>query len=308
MKRVFLIGNGTSRKDFDLESLRQYGKIYGCNAIYRDGFRPDVLIAVDHGIMHEIYHAGVAEELPCYFRDWTRVPEGHYEMMKWAGLNMNEREKVKKHFDKFYENEKGDRKEFVMHGMNMQGKVSIIRRYENQPGKYDQMKREIDHSDCNVSWVHDGDKATSLTDFYKNDTTFKKDRGWAAGPTSGMIALTKEQPDEVYLIGHDLKSNTDRVNNLFAGTRHYVAPENGPTPGVNWIQQWTNLISEHPKVNFYKVNPYADKGPEKDNVSKPIEMWTRFVGKNLHYIDFEQLKNKLVTPSVLGLTSGENSI
>ena len=98
MKRVFLIGNGTSRKDFDLESLRPHGKIYGCNAIYRDGFRPDVLVAVDHGIMHEIYNNGVADEIPCYFRDWTRVPEGHYEMMKWAGLQLTEREKVKKHF------------------------------------------------------------------------------------------------------------------------------------------------------------------------------------------------------------------
>ena len=51
MKRVFCIGNGESRKGFDLEKLRQHGKIYGCNAIYRD-FLPDVLTAVDHGIMH----------------------------------------------------------------------------------------------------------------------------------------------------------------------------------------------------------------------------------------------------------------
>ena len=308
MKRVFLIGNGTSRKDFDLESLRPHGKIYACNAIYRDGFRPDVLVAVDHGIMHEIYNAGVADEIPCYFRDWTRVPEGHYEMMKWAGLQLTDREKVKKHFDKFNENEKGDRTEFVMHGMNMAGKVNIIRRYENKPEAYDVMKKQLDFSDCNVSWVHDDDKATNLTDFYKDDTKFQKDRGWAAGPTSGMIACVLEKPDEVYLIGHDIKSNSDRVNNLFAGTKHYVAPENGPTPGVNWEQQWSNLISEYPKINFYKVNPYADKGPENDNISRPIDLWARFVGKNLHYIDFEQLKNKLVTPSVLGLTSGENSI
>ena len=60
IKRVFCIGNGESRKGFDLEKLRQHGTIYGCNAIYRD-FMPDVLTAVDHGIMHEIYHAGVAQ-------------------------------------------------------------------------------------------------------------------------------------------------------------------------------------------------------------------------------------------------------
>ena len=53
--------------------------------------------------------------------------------MKWAGLNIQEREKVKEFYDDINENEKGDRKEFVMHGMNMAGKVSIIRRYENKP-------------------------------------------------------------------------------------------------------------------------------------------------------------------------------
>jgi hypothetical protein len=45
-KRVFCIGNGESRKGFDLEKLRPHGKIYGCNALYRD-FTPDHLSAVD---------------------------------------------------------------------------------------------------------------------------------------------------------------------------------------------------------------------------------------------------------------------
>ena len=68
VKRVFCIGNGESRQGFDLEKLRPHGKIYGCNAIYRD-FMPDVLTAVDHGIMNEIYHAGIAQKIPCYFMD-----------------------------------------------------------------------------------------------------------------------------------------------------------------------------------------------------------------------------------------------
>jgi len=178
-----------------------------------------------------------------------------------------------------------------MHGMNMAGKVGIIRRYEDKPEAYKVMQKELDHSDCNVSWVHDGDKATSLTDFYRDKTEFKKDRGWAAGPTSGMIALTNEKPDEVYLLGHDIKSNTNTVNNLFAGTRHYVAKENSPTPGVNWEQQWCNLIKEFPKTKFYKVNPNADRGPDK--VSQPVELWNRFVGKNVFYLDYSQMQANL---------------
>ena len=32
MAKVFIIGNGESRKDFDLTKLREHGKIYACNA------------------------------------------------------------------------------------------------------------------------------------------------------------------------------------------------------------------------------------------------------------------------------------
>lgn len=45
-KTAVIIGNGTSRKPIDLESLKSIGTTYGCNAIYRE-FEPDYLIAVD---------------------------------------------------------------------------------------------------------------------------------------------------------------------------------------------------------------------------------------------------------------------
>ena len=89
MKRVFCIGNGESRKSLDLIQLKSHGLIYGCNALYRD-FKPDVLISVDNGIMHEIYQSGFAKEIECWFRNWTKVPAAHYEMMLDAGLNVNE--------------------------------------------------------------------------------------------------------------------------------------------------------------------------------------------------------------------------
>ena len=49
MSNIFLIGNGESRKGFNLDTLKPHGKIYGCNALYRE-FTPDVLVSVDHGI------------------------------------------------------------------------------------------------------------------------------------------------------------------------------------------------------------------------------------------------------------------
>ena len=59
--KAFIIGNGKSREGFDLEQLRPYGEIYGCNAIYRD-FEPDWLIAIDEPITKEIMESDFPKE------------------------------------------------------------------------------------------------------------------------------------------------------------------------------------------------------------------------------------------------------
>ena len=56
-KTAFLIGNGISRKNFDLNRLVPYGTIIGCNALYRE-FTPDILVAVDSSMMNEIVSSG----------------------------------------------------------------------------------------------------------------------------------------------------------------------------------------------------------------------------------------------------------
>ena len=43
---AYCIGNGPSRKGFDLERLKATGQTYGCNALYRD-FMPDFIFSVD---------------------------------------------------------------------------------------------------------------------------------------------------------------------------------------------------------------------------------------------------------------------
>lgn len=50
---AYIIGNGTSRKNFDLNLLKGKGTSFGCNAIYRD-WEPDYLVAIDDLIINEI--------------------------------------------------------------------------------------------------------------------------------------------------------------------------------------------------------------------------------------------------------------
>jgi hypothetical protein len=275
MSNVFCIGNGESRKDFNLDLLKPHGKIYGCNALYRE-YTPDVLVSVDHGIMHEIYQSGYCYKNDTWFRDWTTVPDHMYESMVYAGLTKIDIEELNKWHIK-NENTRTDEKEFVMHGANLSGLVTILKQNK------DKFQKRISQNVLCVSWVKENDKAKNIMDIMPNN----RDLGWAAGPTSGYIAVKKENPTKVYLIGHDLNSTTGKVNNLYKGSKYYVIPEHGPTPSVNWVTQWKQLFTQNPHINFYKVNTNM-KG--EDRVNTKIYEWNEI--KNIHYITYENLLDK----------------
>ena len=273
--KVFCIGNGESRKDFNLDLLKPHGKIYGCNALYRE-YTPDVLVSVDHGIMHEIYQSGYCYKNETWFRDWTKVPDHMYESMVYAGLSKIDIEELNKWHIK-NENKRTDEKEFVMHGANLSGLVTILKQNK------DKFQRRISQNVLCVSWVRDDDKANNLMDIMPNN----RDLGWAAGPTSGYIAIKRDKPTEIYLLGHDLNSTTGKVNNMYKGTKYYVVPEHGPTPSVNWITQWKQLFTQNPHINFYKVNTNM-KG--EDRVNTRIHEWHEI--QNIQYITYEILLDK----------------
>ena len=277
MSKVFCIGNGESRKGFDLEKLRPHGKIYGCNAIYRD-FTPDVLTAVDHGIMHEIYHAGMAQKIPCYFRDWTKVPAMTFDQVVMQGADDLE---VKKHIDDIIiSNDRGDSKEYVYHGSSLRGIVDMIKKNGE---KY---KKNVNNAQIKVSWIKEPDYSHTIRDLEVKPGQLTGDFGWACGATSGYVACLREKPTEIYMIGHDLYSHNNNVNNIYKSTKHYVSEQNGPTPAINWIKQWQLLMDWYPEVTFIKINKFNDG---RDNVSCPIKEWEG--KKNLIYADYSTLDN-----------------
>ena len=66
---AFIIGNGNSRLSFDLTELSKHGKMYGCNALYRDHI-PDVLVSVDPPITEEISKY----DIPLKTKHYARKP------------------------------------------------------------------------------------------------------------------------------------------------------------------------------------------------------------------------------------------
>ena len=278
VENIFCVGNAESRKNIDLEKLRQHGKIYGCNALYRD-FTPDVLVAVDMGIMHEIYNSGYAQDNQCVFRDWNRMPGNMYDQLLWAGQQYSDQDYdlIKKE-NVIKTNERGDCKEFVLHGSNLAGVVEILKKNKER------VEKKVNHSSINVSWCTDDDKVRTI-----NSIMNPKDRGWATGPTSGYVAVADHQPKRVFLIGHDLESKDGKLNNLYKDTKHYGLGEAHKTPSINWRRQWRELFGEHPHIRFYKVNPDADRNTSP--IDTRVDDWEG--EKNLEYIDYTALDNML---------------
>ena len=103
---IFVIGNGASRKNVNLDILKQHGKIIGCNALYRD-FTPDHLFANDSIILHEILSTDYPKNNEVYLLkgEIQFLPEELYFNIKMGLSNLTE-------------NEKNDSIEFIVHGMN----------------------------------------------------------------------------------------------------------------------------------------------------------------------------------------------
>ena len=58
MSTAFIIGNGPTRVDINLHDLVGKGKIYGCNALYRDFDKFDYLVVIDEQFRKLIEMAG----------------------------------------------------------------------------------------------------------------------------------------------------------------------------------------------------------------------------------------------------------
>jgi len=83
MAAGFVLGNGISRRQVDLDLLKLNGTVYGCNALYRE-FVPDVLISTDTPISMHIQQSGYSATHTHYTRKplpdagALRVPQQYF--------------------------------------------------------------------------------------------------------------------------------------------------------------------------------------------------------------------------------------
>ena len=176
-KQVFIIGNGESRIGFDLEQLRDYGKIYGCNLLYEE-FTPDALVAIDERIIHPCYWSGYPIDNVCWFRDWNPMPGEAYEALTDSSMISGDSNVDMS--DYLYTNSRNDSTEFVLNGTNK----DRAEQYETEIRELD-TKNVIDESGYELVF-----KAGLYTTWLNNNGDKVKDLGSGSFP----LELQKEYP------------------------------------------------------------------------------------------------------------------
>lgn len=265
---VFALGNGESRTQVDLKALKKRGKIYGCNALYRD-FKPDALIVVDGGMMHEVYESGYAQSNPCYFRSWTRLPGDMYNMIVQGTQ-----------FDRqgfTISNRRDDRDSFVLNGTDPNQMKQLYEHHIDAGSDKKTIDQLLLKHHRWITWCEEEgrDAVRIIPEEYG---------GWSAGPIAVRMALENENPADVFLIGFDLGSSTGQINNVYKDTDNYLTSDSAVTPASNWIVQHKQNFIDYPDVKFWKVNP-APLGT--DGSSQYVKEWKDI--ENLEYIELENL-------------------
>jgi len=222
-------GNGESRPRTSIG-----GDIisWGCNAIYRD-FRVDNLVSIDYNIQQEIYESEYALTNKCWFSDWSILPDFDTSMML-VGNN-----------GPVYETWQGVRKNCVVQGKtidSVQRVLSEILTFNPQLDKDDLRKKLEKDIGLYITWVAEEDMVEDI-DYPK---------GWSAGNTALYLAC-QSGAEEVYMCGFDGSNYSEPLNNIYKGSKNYLATDSRGFNTTNWDNQFKLVQKEFSNVQFYKV-------------------------------------------------------
>ena len=230
MKHV-LIGNGESRKWY-CPSHQMFGvpvTTWGCNAIYRNG-KVDNLVAVDYGMQQEIYDSGY--DGACHFANWSVLPSSVADMM-FMGYDIPEA---------FVHRSKNRTDNCVISGkdpVTLKERIeAAIQMFPSLDMKDLQMKLEKDVGVW-ITYVREDD----------NIKTIDLPVGWSAGNTALHLAC-QQGAKEIYILGFDLSSYDEPLNNMYKGTDNYLSSDARGFNPVNWQNQMQTVFRECKYVQF----------------------------------------------------------
>ena len=237
---ALIYGNGESRKVWDVTKDYKGFTTWGCNAAYRD-CKVDNLVAIDYGIQQEIYQSGYASNNSCWFADWSTLEQFHPEF-----LMMNYPPEL------VFQTDNPNNSDICV----VQGKEAIDaeRNYQEMIKNFPYLDKEDVKRKCYknvglyVTWLQENDKIKNIN----------YPREWCAGATAMYLACS-EGVSDVYMLGFDLSSYDEPLNNIYKGTDNYLPEEAKGFNVDNWLVQLIETFKNFPDTQFYWVDDYSNE-------------------------------------------------
>ena len=224
---MFVIGNGNSRKNVNLNILKENGTVIGCNALYRD-FTPDILFNQDSHTFHEIISSEYPKENQVYVRELDLLPETMYDSLVHEIYNN----------ENFIENDKKNAEQFYMHSAEF-GHLT-----DSDVMNY-------------ITWIPDDYKINIAPWVSENKLDFdQSNSGFCACRLSYELYST----EEIFMIGFDIFGNR---NNMYDGTHGYYDPSTPHHMQEQWLSIFNQLPTLYPDINIRRV---IDNGPSLENI------------------------------------------
>ena len=254
--KSLVIGNGESRSWFNpchQTSMDDEVITWGCNAIYRDGEHcVDNLVAMDYAMQQEIYEISqsklsytLTDTNYLHFANWSPIPAEIADMM-FNGWDIPE-EFVHKNKSSGNHTE-----QCVVSGKDpaeVNEKVFIAKT----------MNPSLDMKDLCLKM--EKDMGIWITYLGENDNvkTIDFPVGWSAGTTALHLAC-QDEPKEIYMLGFDLSSYDEPLNNIYKGSDNYLPSDAKGFNTINWLNQMQTVFTEFKDTTFYWVAPIHRKG------------------------------------------------
>ena len=250
--KAIVFGNGESRKWADEDgnffwplSTQTDMTTWGCNAVYRD-FWVDNLVSVDYGMQQEIYQDTLCQDtMDLHFANWSPLPAEIPDMM-FMGYDIP---------DEFVHKTKragNHTEQCVVSGKDpskIQESIDLtLKEHPNLDPKDLKMKMEKDVGIW-ITYLRENDNVKPI-DFPV---------GWSAGTTAMHLACQGELR-ELYMLGFDLSSYDEPLNNIYKGTDNYLPSDAKGFNSVNWLNQMHTVFTEYKNTTFCWVDPIHRKG------------------------------------------------
>jgi hypothetical protein len=246
MSKALVIGNGESRSWYK-PVISSDVITWGCNAIYRDG-DVDNLVAMDYGMQQEIYDSEYQKTHNCWFADWSVLPAEVAEMTL-MGFDLP---------PNFIHRSKNKTANCVIQGKDpatIQQRINALSELNANLDMDDLQKKLTKDVGVWITYVDDNDPIKNI-DF---------PRGWAAGTTALHLAC-QQGATEVYMLGFDLSSQNELLNNIYKGSNYYLPADAKGFNPQNWVNQLLAVFREFNNTQFYWVDPKHNIGSSTDNI------------------------------------------